>query len=418
MLLSILCLFLVSGMGCSDDDEGNSADTLTDDDTAHGGFLVWSPGNIGGITVWDLSKNEATFHLGEDDATHNMAGKPVISRDAKILAYSEATPIPIGFIRKVKVRDMATGVETNYPEDNPLDSGEFIRVTDEPSISSDGSRIAVVETHYWIDETSSGPAPSEQSLKSIQVWERNTNELINVTSGDDADLFPIISADGTRVLFISNRDTPDHDFYLADVEENATLKRVSYKNGDAARSIAHLSDVGHLSASADLKWLLFLSRVPNPDDPNAPLLDYLLMNTETGAVTPLHILPPDAHVSSRIQFTLSGAAISADGTTFAVQFLWSDLDASPPIVNGPRIVVGSTESPEDMRIILSDNDVMGNYSSVALSADGRKIAYMLGPDELWISNAEGSNPAKIIGADDAIGVGGFDGLSMPIWFSN
>jgi len=163
--------------------------------------------------VWDLSRNEATFHLGQDDATHNMAGKPVFSRDTKILAYSEATPIAIGLARKVKVRDIATGVETNYPEDNPLVSSEFVRVTDEPSISSDGNRIAVVASQLWLDETSFDPASAGRSLKSIQVWERNTNELINVTGGDDLDFYPIISADGTRVLFISNRDTPDHDFY-------------------------------------------------------------------------------------------------------------------------------------------------------------------------------------------------------------
>ncbi|WP_162687483.1 PD40 domain-containing protein [Bradymonas sediminis] len=378
----------------SSSEDSRSAEEIERDTSAYSGYLTWSRMHEDvGTTVWDLANMEARAHVGVN-AYNELSGEARLSQNRKTLVYTLLLEQYTSFTgpTTVIVQDIETGAEKRYP--SKIGTNGFSRIKKSPSISADGRRIALSQTDAAYESR-----PGTESLTimpwSIQVWDIESDELIDVTTNDEAsfgpdDIAPFISADGTRVLFLSSRDTRLLDFYMADVKENASVTRVRAQGEGFTPDLRGLYIENQISVSADLKWVLFLAETDYPDSLTGVRWNWTLLNTDTGDITHIDIVGADATDFTRKQLGNSAGAISADGSTLAFAYNFGTHD-----VSGQKVVVSSRETPSDLREI----DVTGYTAQtgfgIALSSDGSNIAYTRENNQLWIRKTDGTNPKLV-----------------------
>lgn len=279
--------------------------------------------------------------------------------------------------------DLDSGEVIPYPTDDLAENE--VRNAVLPSLSADGSRVAVGESTATLGEFD---LPTDPSPLSIEVWDRKSNERIRVTDGSAKDTFPFLSADGSRVLFLSDRDEPGGwDFYLANVAEGADVERLSFRNhADIVRLNFDLPE--WISVSADLRWLAFIASV---EEGGAGLF---LMDTSSGGIERIEYEPVVAEpLGADAVVILESVAISGDGSRLAISLTY--LDAESERIGGQVLT-----SPREERAFTLVRQSNLSMRPVALSANGSQIAYTEGLQNLYVDRLDGSDPRLVASEKD------------------
>ena len=412
-----LALGLIFSFGCGDytagDDDRNGRDPGEDDrddgkpfiaDTSgYTGRLSWNHG-FDGIFVWDLPSSGLIYEQRVSTAgdESRMLSHPRLSGDGNSLIYVEYEPYLVGanfaVVRHVDLNSLS---ETEYPTDDL--QAEEVRISDLATLSRDGRFIAALEKRVDM----AGGLPSDETPLVIEVWNRSTGVRTRVTDGSHADRRPMISADGTRVLFLSNRGGYENDLYLANVEEDAAAQRVTDIANDS--TVANFTDLTfrphYHDVSDDLRYVVFTANSYKEADPSSTEPAFFILDTETGAISRIPVETLAAPSSGDAMILNRSVAISGDGETLAFRIGYLITDPANPrsgvvIMTAPRqdplntTVAFQTDSAEDGSRELLDS------GALALSEDGSQIAYTRMAEELWISRADGADPRKVIDASE------------------
>lgn len=413
--LVLFLLLMMAMAGCDNGTGGGGGGSGNEEDTGGGGgggdkantsgydgLLTWTKGLQFGVFLWDLPASKMSFQDYNADDLFAMRTAPTISADRSTLAYTQNESVGLGgMMATTIVRDLVNNEEFIYPNDGIAANQQRLSYT--PSLSADGQIVAVSEKRFdWVD-TEFGRMPENETAQNIQVWNRKTGTLIDVTSGNSSDYLPRLSADGSRVLFVSDRDEKKGDFYLADVQAGAAVTRVSFRANAAIQDIDYIGRPGTFSVSADLRWVAFVAFAKIRNDQNE--WNYFLLDTTTGSVEHLDVQPHGFALSKDGLSTHRTISISRDASTLAYNFNFADIGATP-IRMGHQVHVAQRTSPTQTRLIVASDDVVLS-TAVALSSDGSQLAYSLGNDALWVSKSDGKDPRQVVFKSQKL-VGGND----------
>lgn len=378
------------GSGGAGGEEGQAKDT-----SDYEGRLTWSRAGRLGVFLWDLPTSELLHarKVGklEEDEEFFAYSAPTLSADGTTWAHTVETNFVLtAYQSHVEIVDVESGEMVRYT-DAGLGADE-IRHTILPSLSRDGRRVAVAEAHAKLSDDG---LPEDGTPLSIEIWDRDADVRIRVTDGPSEDTWPILSADGTRVLFLSDRDERKGDFYLADVEENAALQRLSFKSEPSITDLQMARLPGCLAASADLRWVVFRARAEKENE-------FFLLDTLDGSVVRLDTRPA-GNLSDGAIVMRHAIAISADGSTLAFKMQVLDVPEDGDPIIETQVFVAPREDLSKATVVRTSQDV-SMVHGLALSADGSQLAFSEGTESLWISRADGSNP-KIVATkqDDWVG---------------
>ena len=210
------------------------------------------------------------------------------------------------------------------------------------------------------------------------------------TQGDNSSLLPSLSADGTKVAFLSDADNlvpgdtnGAEDLFVKDLATGATTRVSTASDGTQSNA-----DSLNPSLSADGTKVLFQSSADNlvPGDTNGAI-DVFVKDLATGATT---------RVSTAADGTQSNAnsvvpAFSADGTKVAFASLADNL--VPGDTNGTAdVFVKDLATGATTRVSTAADGTQGNGLSFApsLSADGTKIVFDSAADNLVPGDTNGT----------------------------
>lgn len=419
---------LIFNSGCGseggdDSEEGNGrrdgGDTNGDgedfiaDTSGFDGLLTWTFGSRAGLFVWDLPNSELIFERrgSEDEAV--FPGEPSLSRDGSALAYTAFTPFLLATLfGEVTVRDLETGTEEAYPTTGL--SAAHQRDTTNPSISADGRFVAVAEKNFEWVETEFGRNIENETERAIQIWDRTSGELTYITDGSFKAYAPRISADGSKVLFLSNQYSA-LDFYMANTSAPFEIERVTTFADETELNLgsSFSSAPGKISYSDDLRYVAFIAETEDSSAQAAFILD-----TQTKAIERAVIQPIDVTLGEDANVWLRSIAISGDGSTLAYAVYYMDIYVDEgEVITSRQILRAPRTNPGSTVLIAEDSGITAGMdpSGLALSADGAQIAYSLALEELWVNLIDGSDPRKVISAEqDRVGTD--FGLSMSLSF--
>lgn len=273
--------------GYEDTGGGGGRDEPRTDTLGYAGRLTWSKTKIQGVFVWDLPTSELVFEAYEPDEPMRWYSDPTLSADGSTFAYTKRIIVGLNeFLGSTVLRNLTMGEEVSYSDQGVAANAR--RLSFSPSLSADGSRVAISEQYLEWADTEREDYPLHISNRRIQVWDRNTDTLIQVTDGTFRDVRPQISDDGKRVFFLSDRDETGLDFYIANVEDHAEVGRISFKASLKVNALSEMDEPGRISLSGDLRWLAFVASVKAADE-EVFRLGYFLMDTTTGSVQELNI---------------------------------------------------------------------------------------------------------------------------------
>lgn len=425
-----LAIALVFNAGCGDgsggdddDRDGNGrrdgGDTNGDgedfiaDTSGFDGLLTWTFGNRLGVFVWDLPNSELIFERRGNEDEAIFPGEPSLSRDGSTLVYTAFTPFLLGTLfGEVTVRDLETGTEEAYPTTGL--SAAHQRDTTNPSISADGRFVAVAEKNFEWVETEFGRNIENETERAIQIWDRTSGELTYITDGSFKAYAPRISADGSKVLFLSNQHSA-LDLYMANTSAPFEIERVTtFADETELRLGSSFSSApGKISYSDDLRYVAFIAETEDSSAQAAFILD-----TQTKAIERAVIQPIDVTLGEDANVWLRSIAMSGDGSTLAYAVYYMDIYVDEgEVITSRQILRAPRTNPSSTVLIAEDSGITAGMdpSGLALSADGAQIAYSLALEELWVNLIDGSDPQKVISAEqDRVGTD-FD-LSMSLSF--
>lgn len=411
-----LALALMFNTGCGDDtqddgernggdpDGGGDGEEFVADTSGYSGRLTWNHG-YDGIFVWDLPTSALIYEerVTREHAENTMLSHPRLSGDGSSLVYVDYESIFFDTAyARTRFIDLGSRTETAYPTDD-LAPNE-VRNSDHPTISADARFVAVAEQSAILEDG----MPSNPSGVAIEVWDRETGARIRVTDGSHGDRRPMISADGKRVLFLSDRGGYQHDLYMADVEEGAPVERLTDIANDALVSgFTDLTFRPHFhDVSDDLRYFVFAAAGYKADDPSSTEGALFLLDTESRAISRIP-MPPVANGSGGDLLIVNAAtiAISGDGETLAFRISYIITDPDNP-GSGIEILTAPRDSPQNTSVVWKSDSgssaarEVADSGSIALSYDGSQIAYTRRAEELWINRSDGSDPRKVIHADE------------------
>ncbi len=280
-----------------------------------------------------------------------------------------------------------------------------------PSISADGSYVAFESGSF---EGTTLPAPSDlvkgltvqNDAPNVYVRDRLTNKTqcvsVNTsgkTTGNDDSRYPVISANGDYVVFLSNatdlvpkdNDTnnPDHkqNVFVRDLLTNTTTLVTVNDQGTGPANDPSTQQFGtaeNIGISADGRYVIFDSQatdlVPNVanlnDYPNVYVRD---LQTNTTILVTRNAAGTDSGNGSS-----DNPVISADGSTIAYTSLANNLDpnyTNPMPFSNYQVYVStlSNDTVTSTKLVSIDptGTTVGNDTSVfpSLSANGQMIAF-------------------------------------------
>lgn len=322
---------------------------------------------------------------GDAASTH-----PDISADGRFVVFrSDATNLVVGSTngaRTIYIKDIGTGVTTRVSSDSAGVNGN--KDSDNPAISADGRFVAFdsIATNLVPGDTGSQCiSASGTNINCPDVFIKNLEtaetRLVSTTAagepGNRESQLPAISADGRYVAFRSSASNlvagdgnGKADVFLKDMQ-TGTVSRVSVTadgaEGDEDSELA--------SISADGRFVAFhsLSGTLAPDDTNSKM-DVYLKDTKTGVLTRVSTGTDGSQGDEASGF--GALALSADG-----RFVAFDSGASnlvPDDLNGKRDVFLKDMQTGATALVSASAGAQGSedsYSSIAVSADGRFVAF-------------------------------------------
>jgi Tol biopolymer transport system component len=317
--------------------------------------------------------------------------EPSISADGNRVAFtSEATNLSgdDGELSDVFVRDLRAGTtELASRPDGPAAAGAD-DVSNAPAISADGRRVAFVSD---ADDLAPGAVVGVTSVY-VRDLELDTTALVSrAPDGSGAggnSSAPAISADGTRVAFLSsaeNLSTEDapgtQDVYVRDLDAGTTTlaSRTSGATGAAATGLSQAASI-----SGDGSRVAFATASPNLSDEDADgVTDVFVRDLEAQTTT----------LASRASGA-SGAAgdagafdpvLSADGLSVAFRSGATTLsgeDADPVIDVFVRDLGAGTTTLVSRAAGPTGAAAAAASGEPAVSGSGRYVAFSSGADNL------------------------------------
>jgi Tol biopolymer transport system component len=281
-------------------------------------------------------------NIAGTDASNGASFSPVFSADGTKVAFvSSATnlgPTDTNGTLDVYLRDLSTGTTSLVSADSSgTDAGNSASLS--PVISADGTKVA-----FRSGASNLGPTDTNGTTD-VYLRDLGTGitSLVSVNAaGTDAGNghsdSPVISADGTKVAFISNgsdlgpTDTNGaDDIYVHDLEAGITsLVSVNAAGTDAGNKTGNNGPASHTVISADGTKVAFASAASNlgPADTNGTF-DAYLRDLETGTTSLVSVNAAGTDAGDSNSY---GAVFSADGTKVAFRSLASNL--GPADTNG------------------------------------------------------------------------------------
>ncbi|MDO8736051.1 MAG: hypothetical protein Q7K29_03105 [Thermoleophilia bacterium] len=350
------------------------------------------------------------------------SANPDISADGRLVVFeSDATNLVVGSTngaRTIYIKDTGTGVTTRVSSDTAGVNGN--KDSDNPSISGDGRFVAFdsIATNLVPGDTGSQcVSASGTNINCPDVFIKNldTGETRLVSAsvagepGNRESQQPAISADGRFVAFRSSAanlvagDTNGKaDVFLKDMQTGA-VTRVSV----TADGIEGNEDSEMASISADGRFVAFhsLSATLAPDDANGKM-DVFLKDMQTGVLTRVSTASDgsqgdEASGFGALSFSANGRFIAFDsGATNLV----------PDDANGKRDVFLKDMQTGATTLVSASAGVQGaedSYSSIAVSSDGRFVAFSSDASNLVAGDAnEGKGKTDIFIRDMSTGLVG------------
>ena len=282
-----------------------------------------------------------------------------------------------------------------------------------PSISADG-RYEVFESGSFSGTTL--PAPSDlvngltvaNDAPNVYLRDRltGTTTCLSVNAsghvtGDDASRYPVISANGRFVVFVSdatdlvpldnNGDNPQHrqNVFVRDVQNNTTtLASVNFHGtGPATNTDASAFDTSrNPSISADGRYVAFESDAVDlvPNDSNGRT-DVFVRDLQTNTTV---LVSANAAGADGGDAPSNNPVISADGGAVAFDSLADALDPTyhgPTPFTGYQIYVRNLQTHATRLASIDPAGLnVGNSDSIfaSLSADGKRVAFQSGAGNL------------------------------------
>ena len=329
----------------SDDGNGNGGYPL--DTSAYNGLIAWTAGIRFGVYVRDLDANTMLFEREPpEDRLEELPSQPKLSADGSSLAMSLDTAVALSQIGQVHHVDLTTGTVTALPKAIP-DSDEE-RASTHPWPTTDGSTIAYTENRLIYDDPSA-EFPTDNTKGDIGLWTVGDAPVL-LTTDDAADYRPMLSANGAKVVFVSERDDNDGDFYIMNANPGATPTRLRYDNHADIDDAPNFETPGHVDISDNGSKLVYTAGVTE-DATGAFLLD-----TATGNVERIG-------TSGDVEYV----AISEDGSTLA----FVDLQTSETAITY-RLLTAAASDPSSTTVGIETSQK--NFFGLDLSADGSFVA--------------------------------------------
>jgi Tol biopolymer transport system component len=192
----------------------------------------------------------------------------------------------------------------------------------QPSINGDGTRVAF--RHRELDAETTGDF-------NIAIWDLAGEPTI-LTTDEANDYRPLISADGARVVFLSDRDQ-EGELYIMPTDGSAAPTKIAVEHPDLDGP-ARFTDVNLPSCSDDLSLCAFVAGEAGVDR------GAFVVDTASGAVTRLGV-----------QTDAVSASLSGDGRVAAVVF-----ESETPLQGNIHIIDVS---------VADDGQVIGQMSSLS-----------------------------------------------------
>ena len=230
------------------------------------GRLVYSSTRSGLTDLYALSSaGGAEDRLTTTTSLQEM--EPAFSPDGSRIAFIGSEAGPVSVSKLYVASGTGTGavrVTTNFGDAGSLESS--------PVWAPTNDRVAFVTTH--------------QGSADIWVYFVNGDSIRPLVQHARADVEPAWSPDGKKLVFASNRDAPDAELYLLDIQTGSITRLTTRTGVDAQPSwlpdgrIVYTSYEGAVSS---LRWL----------DPPAPTFTRLIP-TSAAAVKPVALEWPSS----------------------------------------------------------------------------------------------------------------------------
>jgi Tol biopolymer transport system component len=343
------------------------------------------------VFVRDLQAGTTALVSRAGPPADGISFEPSISADGARVAFtSEATNLSDddGDLSDVFVRDLAAGTTelASRPDGTAGDGADD--VSNAPAISADGRRVAFVSD---ADDLAPGAVAGVTSVY-VRDLDQDTTVLVSRAPGgagaDGNSSAPAISADGSRVAFLSsaeNLSTEDapgtQDVYVRDLGAGTTTlaSRASGASGAAATGLSQAASI-----SADGSRVAFATASPNLSDEDADgTTDVFVRDLAAGTT----ILASRASGATGAGGD-AGAfdpALSGDGLSVAFRSAAANLSAedADPVIDvfvrdldaGTTTLVSRAAGPAGAAAVSASGEP-------ALSASGRYVAFSSGADNL------------------------------------
>ena len=332
------------------------------------------------IYVKDLTTGIITLASSDDDGTMGNADSftPSLSADATKVAFtSYASNLdpgdPDSNIPDIYVKDLSTGDITLASTDDTGAKGNDDSF--DPSISADGTKVAFW-SHANLDPGDTDP------LADIYVKDLSTGDITLASTDDtgakgNGDSFaPSISADGTKVAFVSgasNLDSSDIAFFYGVYVKDLTTGNITVASTDSAGTTKANGDSFTPSISADGTKVAFTSLARNLDPGDTDSLqDVYVKDLTTANIT----LASTNDTRVKGNEASSSPSLSADATKVAFSSHASNLDPGdsdfPADIYVKDLTTGNITLASTDDAGAKGNDVSFDPS---LSADGTRVAF-------------------------------------------
>ena len=324
----------------------------------------------------------------QGDAT---SSNPSISADGRFVAFkSEATNLVVGSTngaRSIYVKDSLTGATTRISTSSGGVNGN--RDSDNPAISGNGHFVVFDSAATNLvqgDNNSQCLSASGTNINCPDVFikdmDAGTTRLVSVTAagvqGNNSSQHGAVSADGRFVAFssastnlVADDTNGKTDVFLKDMQTGA-VKLVS-AGADGSQGDDD-SDAPSISADGRLVAFRSLASTLVPGDTNGKT-DVFLKDTQTGALTRVSTSAEGAQGNAASGYT--SLAISANGRFVAFESGATNLVADD--TNGKTdVFLKDTQTGAIALVSVSAAGAQGDedsYESLSVSADGRFVGF-------------------------------------------
>ena len=298
-------------------------------------------------------------------ASASLVDAGTISADNRTVAWIGVGPAPNGY--GVFVTDLATHVDRKV---SVVDSSALYFSPTDVAISANGRRVA-----FPAQRTNGGSVD-------IYLYDSDTGITRQISASGPAiegtymSQKPVISADGSKIVFSSNGRVSDVDpgpqwhsqVYLIDVASGTTTMLSRAKDGVAGDGSSYMADI-----SADGRWVSFITKATNlvAESP-APEPSVVRFDTATGDLTRMSV---DAAGATVWTADVAAPQISADGGKIA--FFAYDVPPPHPYSALSEVVVKDTASGavEVASVGVGGAPLTHQARDFALSDDGQLVAF-------------------------------------------